>query len=75
MRAIASGSLKFTKVDELNDPSELVPFMNSEAVHESLYAVRRNGYTEEQFEWLGHQEQLLQLLSPETQVSRRPKAC
>jgi hypothetical protein len=72
VRAIVSGSLKFTKIDELNDPSELVPDMNRDAVRESLVAVRRNGYTREQFEWLGCQEAVLSLLSPETRVLAQP---
>jgi hypothetical protein len=72
VRAIARGSLKFTKIAELNDPSELVPHMNREAVRASLVAVRRTGYTPAQFEWLGCQEALLRLLSPETHVLSRP---
>jgi hypothetical protein len=72
VRAIACGSLKFTKIDELNDPSELVPFMNRDAVRSSLAAVRRDGYTEKQFEWLGCQEAILRLLSPGTRVLSRP---
>jgi hypothetical protein len=34
--------------------------------------VRRDGYTEKQFEWLGCQEAILRLLSPETRVLSRP---
>jgi hypothetical protein len=72
VKAIASGSLKFTKTDDLNDPSELVPLMDREAVHDSLISVRRDGYTGSQFEWLGCQEALLRLLSPETRILSRP---
>ncbi|MGF6254133.1 DUF2971 domain-containing protein [Ensifer sp. LBL] len=72
-RAIASGSLKFAKIDELNDPSELVPHMNREAVRASLVRVRGTGYTPEQFEWLGCQEAVLRLLSPETLLLSRPR--
>jgi hypothetical protein len=72
VHAIARGSLKFTKIDELNDPSELVPLMNRDAVRDSLAAVRKDGYTEKQFEWLGCQEATLRLLSPETRVLSRP---
>jgi hypothetical protein len=71
--AIARGSLKFTKIDELNDPSELVPLMNRHAVSSSLAAVRRDGYTEEQFKWLGCQDAVLRLLSPETQKLPMPE--
>jgi len=72
VRAIAGGSLKFTKIDELNDPSKLVPQMDRDAVRDSLSAVRRDGYTEKQFEWLGCQEAILRLLSPETRGRSRP---
>lgn len=73
VKAIAGGSLKFTKVGELNDPSELVPTMNHAAVHRSLALVRKNGYTATQFEWLGYQEATLRLLSPETRILSRPR--
>lgn len=46
--------------------------MNREAVRDSLAAIRRNGYTKKQFEWLGCQEAILRLLSPETRVLSRP---
>lgn len=72
VRAIARGSLKFTKIVDLNDPSELVPQMNREAVRASLELVRESGYTTEQFEWLGCQEAILRVLSPETRVLSRP---
>jgi hypothetical protein len=72
VKTMVRGSLKFTKIAELNDPSELVPFMDREAVHASLRTVRGNGYTPEQFKWLGCQEALLRLLSPETRVLSRP---
>lgn len=70
--AMARGSLKFTKIDELNDPSELVPLMNREAVRNSLAAIRTHGYDDRQFGWLGHQEAVLRLLSPETRILSRP---
>jgi hypothetical protein len=72
VQAIAGGSLKFTRVEELNDPSELVPLMNRDAVRTSLAAIRKRGYSETQFDWLGCQEKLLRLLSPETRVLSRP---
>jgi hypothetical protein len=72
VRAMAGGSLKFTTIAELNDPSELVPHMDREAVLASLVTMRMSGYTPEQFEWLGCQEALLRLISPETRVLSRP---
>jgi hypothetical protein len=69
---MANGSLKFTTIDELNDPSELMPHMDREAVLASLSNIRTSGYTPRQFEWLGCQEALLRLISPETRVLSRP---
>lgn len=69
---IASGLLKFAKIDELNDPSELAPLMHCDAVRASHDALLRDGYTQEQFEWLGCQEAVLRLLSPETCDLSRP---
>ena len=45
VRAMARGSLKFTPVFELNDPSELVPMMNRDSVAISLAVLRQHGYT------------------------------
>jgi hypothetical protein len=73
VRAMVRGSIKFTRIAELNDPSELVPHMNREAVRASLVTVREKGYTPEQFEWLGCQEAVLRLLSPETRILSRPQ--
>jgi hypothetical protein len=73
VRAMVHGSIKFTKIGELNDPSELVPHMNREAVRASLITMRETGYTPEQFEWLGCQEAVLRLLSPETRMLSRPR--
>ena len=36
VQAIAAGALKFTRIGDLNDPSELVPIMNRDAVRTEL---------------------------------------
>ena len=60
---MAKGTLKFTPIEELNDPSELTPVMNRPAVRASLASLRKNGLTQDQFKWLQRQEALLDLLS------------
>jgi len=70
---MARGNLKFTPIEQLNDPMELVPELVPSDVVESLKALREVGMSEEQFEWLGQQEVLLNLLAPEEIVLRRPK--
>lgn len=70
---IARGSLKFTPIEELNDPSELTPVMDHVAVRASLEALRKNRMTRDQFNWLQCQEAILDLLSPEEKVLDAPK--
>ncbi|WP_442578460.1 DUF2971 domain-containing protein [Mesorhizobium sp. ASY16-5R] len=72
VKKIAAGSLKFTPIEELNDPSELTPVMDRLSVRESLDAIRKNGMTGEQFGWLQRQEALLDLLSPEQKTISAP---
>ncbi|OXE35706.1 MAG: hypothetical protein CGW95_12275, partial [Phenylobacterium zucineum] len=72
VKNIVSGLLKFTKIEKLNDPSELAPVMNRDAVRHSLASMREIGYSGEQFDWLGCQEATLRLLSPETRILSRP---
>jgi hypothetical protein len=69
---MAKGSIKFTPINELNDPTELIPVMNEKAVRDSLTALRGNGYSDEQFQWLRHQAATLDLLAPEKKVLREP---
>ena len=56
---MARGSLKFTPLPELNDPSELTPVMNRAAVRKSLEELRLHGLTKEQYRWLGCQDAVL----------------
>jgi hypothetical protein len=65
VEAMLGGSLKFTPVDQLNDPMEVFPFFDEAEVRESLDVLRRDGCSEEQFSWLTHQHNLLRLLAPE----------
>lgn len=69
---MAKGSLKFTPIEELNDPSELMPVMDRPAVRASLETLRKNGMTQDQFDWLQHQGAILDLLSPEEKVLDAP---
>lgn len=62
------GRLRFSTVDELNDPCELVDEINKEKVSESLRSLRKNGYSEVEYDWLRRQGALLQALSPQNQV-------
>jgi hypothetical protein len=70
---IARGSLKFTPIEELNDPSELTPVMDRPAVRSSLQILRNNGMTHDQFDWLQRQGAILDLLSPEEKVLSAPR--
>ncbi len=70
---MAKGSLKFTPIEELNDPSELTPTMDRLAVRASLEALRNSGMTQDQFNWLQCQGAVLDLLSPEEKVLNAPR--
>lgn len=70
---MARGALKFTPIDELNDPSELTPVMDRAAVRSSLELLRENGLTEDQFVWLRRQEAVLDRLAPAEMVLRAPR--
>ena len=70
---MARGSLKFTPIKELNDPSELTPVMDHVAVRKSLEILRQNGMTKDQFDWLQCQGAVLDRLSPEEKVLDAPR--
>jgi hypothetical protein len=70
---MARGSLKFTPLPELNDPSELTPVMNRAAVRKSLEALRVYGLTKDQHRWLRCQDAVLSLLAPQEKVLDAPK--
>ncbi len=70
---MARGSLKFTPLDELNDPSELTPVMDRAAVRKSLEALRIHGLTKDQFRWLRCQDAILSLLAPQEKVLDAPR--
>jgi len=70
--SMAKGALKFTPIEDLNDPSELTPIMTRAAVRASLDSLRQNGLTQDQFKWLQRQEAVLDLLSPEEKILTAP---
>jgi hypothetical protein len=62
---ILTGEVKFTPIAELNDPSELNPSLNADAIKASLQKLRERGYSEEEFKDLQRQAALLDLLAPQ----------
>ena len=70
---MARGVVKFTPIEELNDPSELTPILDRTAVRDSLQILRRTGLNAEQFEWLKCQGEVLDLLSPQSKVINAPR--
>ncbi len=71
-RFILDGTVKFTPISELNDPSELVPGFDKEAVLHSLERLRTNGYSDDDMIHLVQQGHLLQALAPKFQAVRLP---
>jgi hypothetical protein len=64
-RSILGGEVKFTPPSELNDPAELNPTFNRDAVTESLRILRTTGYSEQDMLHLGRQAAVLRILAPE----------
>ena len=71
---LLNGVVKFTPIAELNDPSELIPEMDPEAVVSSLRRMRDTGYSDEDMRHLRHQGKLLQALAPRFQAVRVPQS-
>jgi hypothetical protein len=69
---MAKGALKFTPIEELNDPTELTPVMNRTAVRTSLKLLRTKGITKVQLKRLRRESAMLDLLSPEEKVIDAP---
>ena len=72
VRFLLDGAVKFTPIPELNDPSELVPSLDREAVVETLNRLRKEGYSDTDMTHLRQQENLLQSLAPGFQAISMP---
>ena len=76
VKFLLQGSVKFTPISELNDPSELSPVIVRDNVQKSLTRLRREGYNDQEFSDLQKQGHLLERLAPEylkTSVPSSPK--
>ncbi len=69
---ILAGKVKFSKVGELNDPSELVPYFNETQYLSSLNEMRMRGFTDEDMDELRRNEILMDRISPEEKVIGAP---
>ncbi|WP_444914525.1 DUF2971 domain-containing protein [Microbulbifer sp. TRSA007] len=70
---LLKGSIKFTPISELNDPSELTSNIIREDVMASLDRLRERGYSDEDLHCLQQQGVLLSKLSPGSQAVPTPK--
>lgn len=68
VKFLLDGSLKFTLIHELNDPTELVASVNAGAVAESRERLRKEGYSDEDLVNLKRQGALLKRLAPAHQA-------
>ncbi|WP_299443500.1 DUF2971 domain-containing protein [uncultured Rhodospira sp.] len=66
------GRLKFTRIRDLNDPSELLPTVDKQELKESLNALRQRGHSQEDIVALRQAEKLMSLLSPKEVVISAP---
>ena len=65
IRSLLRGSVKFTPIPDLNDPSELSPVVVEDDVRKSLTRLRLEGYDNQEFADLRKQGHLLKRLAPE----------
>lgn len=74
--SLLAGRVKFTPIRELNDPAELNPNFNQQAVVESLLRLRKDGYSDEDMFYLRRQGALLQKLleTPTPKLNSREEA-
>lgn len=68
-----SGRVKFTPINELNDPSELTTNINAEKVKESLERIRSQGYSANDLLHLQKQAAVLKALAPNFQAIEAPR--
>ena len=68
------GRLRFSTVEELNDPCELAGEINEELVSASLAEFRNSGYSDTEYDWLCRQGALLRALSPQSQAIPVPRS-
>ena len=71
---ILLGRLRFSTVEELNDPCDLEGEINEEMVVSSLVEYRENGYSDTEYAWLCRQASLLHSLSPQSQAIPVPRS-
>jgi hypothetical protein len=75
VRFLLEGTVKFTPIRELNDPSELIPSVVTEEVVASREQLRRSGYSERDLIDLQKQGALLARLAPQFQAVDVPQTC
>lgn len=71
--SIFGGTVKFTPIAELNDPAELNPTLNEEAVDASLRRLRKTGHSKQDLLELRRQSAMFQILAPEHQAVQVPE--
>lgn len=69
-----AGRIKFTPINELNDPSELTSNVIPEKVYESLQKIRKSGYKEDDLLHLQRQGAVLKKLAPKFQAVPVPSS-
>lgn len=72
--ALSDGKIKFSEIKNLNDPSEMLDFIDTDSLKLSLEDLRKNGVSDYQFEWVNYNGNLMNIISPETKITRIPKS-
>ena len=74
LESIASGRIKLTPIDELNDPAEMVALVREDAVRDSLKALRSSGVSKAQLAALRAQAEIMDRLAPGLRVINPPSS-
>jgi hypothetical protein len=72
VRFLLQGTIKFTPIPELNDPSELLPNIVPSEVQRSLDHLREHGYSDDDIVYLRKEENLLRRLAPSYRATSVP---
>lgn len=74
LKSIVSGNIKFTTIDELNDPTDLFPRFNITAIEKSLKKMRTEGHSEKDLILLRKQEELFNQIAENHNIIGAPES-
>ncbi|MFA7056185.1 MAG: DUF2971 domain-containing protein [Candidatus Cloacimonadales bacterium] len=74
LTSIVAGNIKFTTIDNLNDPTDLFPRFDLHNVQQSLIRLRKDGFTNNDLVLLKQQEELFNQLAKNHNIIGAPES-